>query len=184
MSRFTAPLLVSASGFVFGVALQISDFKSLPLAYALWGATVVGLLWAAAVAFDTPIVMAHWRWDWPWWGSIPLSDGARIAYRRLEGTVWVHLAQQHPTEAERLEHMASYLGGEVKILGRKPPGTHAFLSEMALSMGNYSERGNTIHMPGNPAPYRVELRIQRSDLWRAIKSMKNQAGLGGGVGIG
>ena len=116
-----------------------------------------------------------WPFDWPWWGSIPLGFAAKRAFKRLDGTEWVRFALDQKTEIERIDMMATYLKGEVKISGRKPPGEYRFIPENPARHGLIHGGGETLHMFGNREPLFQDLRIERSDFWWALRSMKRQS---------
>ena len=159
-------------------ALKMIDFKSEPLGHTL---AVLGLLCLAYALFHwctvTPRVALYWRWDWPWWGLVPLPAAAELAFERLRGTDYEREALRRATAEERLDHMATYLAFESRaIYGRRAPGQLRVLPSLMVHAGGQIEGGGTRLRPyGNPDPYAEDLHIHRGDLWAALSRISDDA---------
>ena len=165
---------VSVVSFAIDLALKVIDFKSAPLSVGLLMLAFGSGLYAVALLSQSSRPALYWRWDWPWWGRVPLDLAAALAFRRLDGTIWVRFALDQAGEEKRLDHMAKALAGEVKIYGRKRPGQHQIISDFSLAGGTIHQGGKVLNAWGNPTPMFEDLQIERSDLWWALKSMKRQ----------
>ena len=178
MDKPTTYGAISLLLFATNGALAVIDFKSAPLSVALLFVAFASLLYATALWFQKPRIALYWRWDWPWWGLVPLNLAAEFSFKRLRGTDWERLALDYPTPEERLNHMARYLAKEAReIYGRVPPGDLRPISAATTRVAFIRGGGTSLHMLGNSPALCEDLHIHRTDLWRAIKSMKCQSAL-------
>jgi hypothetical protein len=170
--------LAALLSFVAGLASMI-NFKALPLSIVLWTVTAFCLLYLLALWLQAAprVAWLYWKWDWPWWGIVPLSAAAELAFNRLRGTDYESEALRHPTAEERLDHMAMYLAIEAReIYGRKPPGALRIVPRlMYQAAGQFQGGAARIHGWGNPEPFAEDLHIARADLWAALSYIEQDA---------
>lgn len=170
----------SALLFVFSAGSGIAGWRKViePILFLfLWGAAVVLALIALLHWAGTSTLPAlYWRWNWPWWGMVPLSRAAELAFKRLRGTDYAREALYKPTEEQRLDCMAEFVARASRgIYCRRPPEPLRPLARTVIDLSEIKGGGSRLHATNNPEPYVEDLHIRRADLWEALARLEKDA---------
>lgn len=110
-------------------------------------------------------------------GTLPLSDGARVAYEQLRDPLWAEAAERmrvNGTPEGILDYLATTLTAEIDVYGRYPPSTkREKLDRRVVRSGSIEGGATYIELRDRHNTRIVDLIVRKADLRRAIKHMKD-----------
>ena len=137
----------------------------------------VAIFWiviAPPIAFAATLVLTQ-RFA-PRIGMISLSEGARVAYEQLRGTLWAEASERlrvNGTPEGILDYLATRLIAEIPVFGKYPPSTKLEKIEPRVLKSGSVEGGATfLELSDQHRTRIIELTVRRSELRNAIKHMR------------
>jgi len=165
--------LIQIGGF-FG--LTPAAIVTLACATAGWGSNIpafylaVGsiLVFAASLYLTRELIVRI--------GAISLSEGARIAYEQIKGTLWASAAERlriDSTPEGILDYIATGITLEVPVFGKYPPSTKLErVKDRELKSGSIEGGASILQLRDQHHSVITDLTIRKSDLRKVIRQMK------------
>lgn len=109
-------------------------------------------------------------------GTIPLNDGACIAYDELRGTLWGAAAERLRVDSTPdgiVDYIATGITLEIPVFGKFPPSTRLErISDRFIRSGSIEGGGQLLQLRDQHRSQIVDLTLRKRDLRKAIQHMR------------